>query len=141
MFNKKLQVEKVELVKKIIRQNSYGDYEKSHKQCIELGIRVNRPALDNFGKKLKKLDLAAKPSLEFDDNADDAPVQNGQILEFISPNNNKTNSRALDLDAMTQEQARQRETEITYELGELKIRENALLNELAAISEKFDENE
>ncbi|UAA40635.1 hypothetical protein KIH87_09960 [Paraneptunicella aestuarii] len=136
MFDKKLQVEKVEMVKKIIRQNSYLNFDKSHKQCIELGIRVNRPALDNFGKKLKQLDLAKKPPNAKEQNSNRIH-SGGEILEFKKPGSNGKSNVAIDIVSMTLEEAKQRETEITYELGELKIKENALLNELAVINKKF----
>lgn len=136
MFNKKLQIEKVEMVKKIIRQNSYLNFDKSHKQCIELGIRVNRPALDNFGKKLKQLDLAKKPksSIAQDNNRTHS---GGEILEFKKPDSKGNSHAVIDIVSMTLEEAKQREMEITYELGELKIKENTLLNELAVISKKL----
>jgi len=141
MFDKKLKVEKVEMVKKIVRDNNYDDYAKAHQQCIELGINVNRPALDKFGKKLKKLDTAPRPQLN-----PNAPslnhVANGSNVEYIDTAKARRGEMGLayDLDSLSNEAAKERESAITYELGELKIREHRLLQELALISEKFKLN-
>lgn len=129
------------MVKKIVRDNNYADYAKAHRQCIELGINVNRPALDNFGKKLKKLDTAPRPKLN-----PDAPslnhVSNGSNVEYIDAAKARRSELELayDLNSLSGEAAKEREVAITYELGELKIREHRLLQELALISEKFKFN-
>ena len=133
MFEKKLQVEKVEMVKKIVRQNNYADYEKSHQQCIELGIKVNRPALDNFAKKLQQLDSGPKNTLEFEES--DGHKTNDSLVEYADPEKNGSESRNIsyDIETMSKEEAKARENAITYELGELKIKEHALLQELSLI--------
>lgn len=138
MFEKKLQVEKVEMVKKIVRQNNYSNYEKSHQQCIELGIKVNRPALEHFAKKLEQLDAGPKNKLEFE--KAEPHQTNGSLVEYVDSQKNGSESRSIsnDVENMTKEEAKARENSITYELGELKIREHALLQELARIMEKFD---
>lgn len=141
MFDKKLKVEKVEMVKKIVRDNNYSDYANAHRQCIELGINVNRPALDNFGKKLQKLDNAPRSQLN-----PNAPtlhqVSDGSNVEYIDRAKARRGEMELayDLDSLSSEAAKQRESAITFELGELKIREHQLLQELALISEKFKLN-
>lgn len=140
MFENKLQVEKVEMVKKIIRQNNYADCEKSHQQCIELGIKVNKPALDSFSKKLFQLDNAPKNSLKPE--VPQAHITNGSLVEYVDPENDASNldSTNSNVEEMTKEDARKRESEITYELGELKIREHRLLNELSQIIKKLEQD-
>lgn len=59
MFENKLKVEKVEMVKRIIRQNNYHQCELSHQQCQALGLNVNLPALERFSSKLELIDRAA----------------------------------------------------------------------------------
>lgn len=144
MFNKKLQVEKVEMVKKIIRDNDYANYAKAHRECVELGIKVNRPALDNFGKKLQQLDKAAKPKLEFD-----APP--GEEIQLSEPTikeeptiieepttipDTAYTSNKTKFDTMSFDDMKRREDEITFELGALKIKENELLVELSHIKKR-----
>lgn len=141
MFDKKLKVEKVELVKKVIRQNNYSHFEKSHEECLDLGINVNRPALDNFAKKLKQLDLAQKPQLDYE-----APLQDtssGNLVDYFDRVRGVTTAQAapfnsVELDGMTHQEAQERREAITFELGELKIKEHALLQELSHLSSKFD---
>lgn len=138
MFGNKLKVEKVELVKKIIRQHNYTDFEQAHQECVALGIKVNRPALDNFALKLKQLDTAKKPSLDLTP----PPMHrtNGSLVEYFD----KTNAplpmtlNYIEIESMTQEQAHERKNAITIELGELKIKEHALLQELSLILSKFE---
>lgn len=134
MFNKKLQVEKVEMVKKIIRKYDYGNYEATHKECVELGLNVNRPALDRFGEKLQMLDSQAKSKskLLLDEVESSSEQQAIQLSEDavqpvdISPNVSSSHYGQLG----------NRADEITYELGALRIRENELLKELSEIRKK-----
>lgn len=126
MFNKKLQVEKVEMVKKIIRKYNYSDYASTHKECVELGLNVNRPALDRFGEKLQMLDSQAKSKskLMFEDTPE-PPKQEGSIeLSSDVPANGSYT------------QFTSRAEEITFELGALRIRENELLKELSQIRKR-----
>ena len=126
MFNKKLQVEKVEMVKKIIRKYDYSDYERTHKECVELGLNVNRPALDRFGEKLQMLDSQAKSREEF--TLEDAPVNESQEpVKLVSEPLTDTNTNGKH------SQFASRADEITFELGVLKIREAELMEELKHI--------
>ncbi|MCC2604039.1 hypothetical protein [Planctobacterium marinum] len=133
MFNKKLQVEKVEMVKKIIRKYDYGNYEATHKECVELGLNVNRPALDRFGEKLQMLDSQAKSKskLLFDEVESHSPT--ASAIEI-------TKEPTIELsDQVTKSdygRFASRSEEITFELGALRIRENELLTELSEIKKK-----
>ena len=123
MFNKKLQVEKVEMVKKIIRKYDYGNYAQTHKECVELGLNVNRPALDRFGEKLQMLDSQAKSKSKvmFDDEVEGKGPQGS-----IELSNDPVASAGKSLNFS---QFSSRAEEITYELGALKIREAELLKD------------
>jgi len=133
MFNKKLQVEKVEMVKKIIRKYDYGNYEATHKECVELGLNVNRPALDRFGEKLQMLDSQAKSKskLLFDEVDSHSPTPSSIEL---------SKEPAIELsDQVTKSdygRFASRSEEITFELGALRIRENELLKELSEIKKR-----
>ncbi|MCY7293830.1 hypothetical protein [Alteromonas sp. a30] len=137
MFGKKLKVEKVELVKKIIRQYNYTDFEKAHQECVGLGIKVNRPALDNFALKLKQLDTAEKPKLDLSP----PPIHQtrGSLVDYFdNVREGIATFSHIEVDSMTAEQASERKNAITLELGELKIKEHALLQELSLILNKFE---
>jgi len=142
MFNKKLQVEKVEMVKKIIRKYDYGNYEATHKECVELGLNVNRPALDRFGEKLQMLDSQAKSKSKvmLDTDVPDEPGPKGVIevdgsgpkgvIDVGGPD------QTVAANTTNYSQFSSRADEITYELGALKIREAELLAELSRIRKK-----
>ncbi len=194
MIDEKFRGEKVEMVKRIIRQNNYHQYEKTHSQCIALGLNVNRTALDRFANKLELIDKAnmskqqvelqkieqlereaeqkrkellsqSHPSLESSsrqyktsqaaspvehvplDNYDRnkqhlAPDIQPQTRQITTPVQSVVMKRVTpterSLNEMSYEQVKQRETEITFALGELKIRENELLQELISLSELLD---
>ncbi|GAB5380682.1 MAG: hypothetical protein Alis3KO_20140 [Aliiglaciecola sp.] len=191
MFEK-LKVEKVELVKRVIRQNNYDQYEKTHRQCVELGLNINRQALDRFANKLELIDKAQLSKRQFElhkleiaaqeqkerrqqqhvsksaTNQPPASLRSNKDRELdahleqydesyteeavistpqppkrrVAPQqkNKMTRHGSMPGD-MTYEQVKQRETEITFELGELKIRENELLQELIRLTEALDKNQ
>lgn len=213
MFDGKLKVEKVELVKRIIRQNNYHQYEKNHAMCVELGLHVNRTALDRFADKLELIDRAelakrqnrleeieaekqvqrmqraetqaarSRPqpsaqrqasiaSAETDMFHEDVSSPSHPVVTATAQNTAGTTShrevsiqgiaketallkqatmalnestRALKPSApvqpkqkMTYEEVKKREQEITFQLGELKIRETELLQELINLSSFLD---
>eukprot|EP00581_Thalassiosira_minuscula_P039685 CAMPEP_0184473774 /NCGR_PEP_ID=MMETSP0740-20130409/127290_1 /TAXON_ID=385413 /ORGANISM="Thalassiosira miniscula, Strain CCMP1093" /LENGTH=194 /DNA_ID=CAMNT_0026850813 /DNA_START=57 /DNA_END=638 /DNA_ORIENTATION=- len=194
MFEK-LKVEKVELVKRVIRQNNYDQYEKTFRQCSELGLNINRQALDRFANKLElidkaqlskrqyelqKLEIAKQEQQEDREKARNAErsrqlkIQKKQQQQNRQISSESQRLKDIELDAhldsmdesldpmlddaieeaprieqrsrdrrstdkprsrqpstkkveLSYEEVKQRETEITFELGELKIRENELL--------------
>ena len=159
MFDSKLRVEKVEMVKRIIRQNNYHQYEKTHTQCVELGLNVNRPALDRFANKLELIDKAELSKRQYQLHQievakhqaleEQKQKQSQKLAEFADTSQQvqakpkklvrrKIQAQAPRLQEMTYEQVKQREEEITFALGELKIRENELLQELISLSELLD---
>lgn len=163
MFDSKLKVEKVEMVKRIIRQNNYHHYEKTHRQCIDLGLNVNRAALDRFANKLELIDKAGlskrqnelqQLELARQQGAQQPAHMSTQVStqsyqqniapqqQSISAHNSGTiRQPSVHNTKMTYEQVKQRETEITFALGELKIRESELLQELISLSELLDNNQ
>ena len=201
-------MEKVDIVKRLIRANNYEQCDRTFEQCVELGIQVNRVALGRFAAKLELIDKAerqrnrrnaskpqaqakpqttrapsqrqpaAKPttSLRYEQasnleiaaspaqqqsaeaprsqprevvsNAElnmalqqDALAEMPQVIESAL-NELKANAPSMPVlpEEMTYEQVKQREAEITFELGSMKIREHALLQELNALSEKLGGN-
>lgn len=197
MFEDKMRDDKVELVKRIIRQNNYHQYEKTHNQCLDLGLNVNRSALDRFASKLELIDkailakrqheLAQLEQAEKREKAKQQKAQNPKALyqqevyeqdfssaelasqqsppspapapakpqkkarpspspeieELRTPQKQQsgTQNKKTALHKMTYEEVKQRETEITFALGELKIRENELLQELISLTEMLDSNQ
>lgn len=134
MFNKKLQVEKVEMVKKIIRKYDYGNYEATHKECVELGLNVNRPALDRFGEKLQMLDSQAKSKSKL--LFDEVESPSGQESIQLSDESTPSVDMSSNVSSGNYGQFGSRADEITFELGALRIRENELLKELCEIRKK-----
>ncbi len=51
-------MEKLETVKRLVRQNNYKDNDITYKQCQELGVTVNRVGLEIFARKLRTMDRA-----------------------------------------------------------------------------------
>lgn len=181
-----LKVEKVELVKRVIRQNNYDQYEKTHRQCVELGLNINRQALDRFANKLELIDKAQLSKRQYELHkleiaAQEQKEKRQQVAKshYHKSSVTQPNAKDRELDAhldkyeetfqpsqqvqrqkpesspsrrkvarsvkapieMSYEQVKQRETEITFELGELKIRENELLQELIRLTEALDKNQ
>ena len=122
-----LKDDKVELVKRLIRANNYRQYDKTLEQCTEMGININRIALARFADKLELIDKAERTRT--------LRQQNEEKQERApSP---PPSTAALAPRDMTYEQVKQREAEITFELGALRIKENALLIELNSLSERL----
>ena len=53
-------MEKVDVVKRLIRSHNYRDTERVYLRCHELGIHVNKTALYRFSEKLALLDKASR---------------------------------------------------------------------------------
>ncbi|MGS2720124.1 hypothetical protein [Paraglaciecola aestuariivivens] len=111
--------EKVEVVKSLIRRNNYKAYQLIFDQCSDLGISVNMHSLTRFAEKLELLDRAERTK------------RAAQQVDSEKPKSK----------FMSYEQVKRRETEITFELGELKIKENKLLEELNQLADLLDSNQ
>jgi hypothetical protein len=165
-LDNKIKTEKVELVKQLIRKNNYRQFERTHQQCISLGITVNREALDRFAEKLELIDKAQKArSMRYyqhpvvDENLSVTNKQGRQQAKSQLAMSTQTHAPALSaplyprgeksapgyqsgispvaVEDMTYEQVKKRETEITFELGALKIKESELLQELNSLSSRL----
>jgi arginine repressor len=116
MLSGKSKSEQVDAIKQLIRQNKYKNNDITFQQCIRMGLSVNQHSLSRFAEKLELLDRAERS-------------------KQINQDKQKTSSSGQTL---SYAQVKQRETEITFELGELKIRENKLLEELNTLSKLLD---
>jgi hypothetical protein len=117
MLSGKSKSEQIEAIKKLIRQNNYREHDRTYEQCVRMGLSVNFQSLGRFAEKLELLDRSERAKQK-----------------------NNTNSFS-NRPTITYAQLKQRETEITFELGELKIRENKLLEELNSLSKMLDVKE
>jgi hypothetical protein len=115
MLSDKSRSDKVEKIKNLIRKNDYRNSEKTYQQCMEFGISVNLNALSRFSEKLELLDRAVRT----------------RRLDQLHQEHSHGAS-------MTYEQVKHRETEITFELGELRVKENRLMEELNKLSIMLD---
>ena len=122
--------DKIDLVKRLIRANNYRQYDKTLEQCHELGININRIALTRFADKLELIDKAERNKAIRKQATESQQVKSAGV----GTSNKNTKLAARD---MTYEQVKQREAEITFELGALRIKENALLMELNSLSERL----
>jgi hypothetical protein len=116
MYGDRSRSDKVETIKNLIRQNNYKNSEKTYEQCMDFGISVNLISLTRFSEKLELLDRAER----------------SKRLDTL----HREKTRAPDV--MTYEQVKHRETEITFELGELRVKENRLMEELNKLSKLLD---
>lgn len=157
MFKDKIQVEKLERVKQIVRAHNYSNYERAHQDCQELGINVNRPALDRFADRLFETDKGRKhtkltpvaASVQLAASAPEVTESGIRITpKSAKDKRNKTSHKRDKKQATTPSSqphsstetqlapplsytdVQKRTHEITFELGQLKIRENELLMEL-----------
>jgi argininosuccinate synthase len=116
MLSDKSRSDKVDTIKNLIRKNNYKNSEKTYKQCMEYGISVNLNSLSRFSEKLELLDRA---------------VRSRRLDQLHQEKNHGATM-------MTYEQVKHRETEITFELGELRVKENRLMEELNKLSKMLD---
>ena len=110
-----LKDDKVALVKRLIRANNYRHCDKTLQQCIASGIEINLNTLSRFAEKLELIDR----------------------VERNRRHSRQAKKSSLAPRDMTYEQIKQREAEITFELGALRIKENALLIELDSLSKRL----
>lgn len=145
MYDKKLRVEKLEIVKRLIRKNHYNQYDKTHNECIELGLNVRRAALDKLADKLALLDKKSPPTLDFQKSpehqtkpeetfGDEHGEENQTFIELGDSSTVKTQHTSKPYKSY--EEMEQRQSEITFELGTLKIKEHELLTELSQLKHK-----
>ncbi|MFC3095705.1 hypothetical protein DRW07_07675 [Alteromonas sediminis] len=171
-------MEKIDIVKRLVRSHNYQHIENVYTRCVELGIHVNRSALTRFAQKLALIDRAERQvkkkkhlsdfdfepktqtfyaekqtQEEYQLAADYEPEPQAQtypvepkpipspaavsvadIASASSANEVQNNKKVLSYG-----EAKRRETEITFELGALKIKEHALFEELNEIAQIIED--
>lgn len=164
-------MEKVEVVKKLIRSHNYCDIEKIYIRCLEFGIHVNKTALSRFSQKLSLLDKVNKPidrqreervvesviniparqANSSDENGElvvkrmvaEPPTAKAEtpisLIDIHKPVETQKAETSKEATPISFSEAKRREAEITFELGALKIKEHALLEELNNLSKIIDE--
>ena len=128
-------MEKIDIVKRLVRANNYQHCDNTFKQCIELGIHVNREALERFSAKLELIDNAERQKARRNQQqklTHPAPLTN-PLTQPVKPGKPVPAQSRMSYDEI-----KQREAEITFELGTMKIREHQLLEELNSLSGKLD---
>lgn len=160
-------MEKIDVVKRLIRSHNYSDLDRVYIRCLEMGIYVNKTALHRFCQKLALLDRAQQRSTTNRNVVKGTPVSKSSealesdiaahftqtfesnnllnkkpqlpISQLKSKEEHSAISDTLDKKELNFSEAKRREAEITFELGALKIKEHALLEELNALSKIIDE--
>ncbi|GGF57670.1 hypothetical protein [Alteromonas lipolytica] len=148
-------MEKLETVKRLVRQNNYKNNDITFKQCQDLGVTVNRVGLEIFARKLRAMDRAEEINLYKEQPMEQAhtSVQPSATLSFEKSSvelgnysehyrartqvSNVTHlSKAEVLRKPLPNDPAERKREITFELGTIKVREHELLQELNSIEHK-----
>ena len=153
-------MEKLETVKRLVRQNNYKNNDITYKQCQELGVTVNRVGLEIFARKLRAMDRAEEINSmnKHSMSGADTAVNQHQSLSFETSsqtpgaysNTYRQGSYHSNVTPLTKAEAyrkplikdpAERKREITLELGTIKVREYELLKELNFLehNDKFAE--
>ncbi|MEC9259909.1 MAG: hypothetical protein VYD53_01075 [Pseudomonadota bacterium] len=143
-------MEKLETVKRLVRQNNYRDNDITYKQCQELGVTVNRVGLEIFARKLRAMDRADEINAYKEQSMAAQAEQNGTPSARLSfekssyipgavGQNFSSSSQYANVTPLNKAEVHrkplpndptERKREITFELGTIKVREYELLQEL-----------
>ncbi|MDY6928552.1 MAG: hypothetical protein SWN10_15800 [Pseudomonadota bacterium] len=143
-------MEKLETVKRLVRQNNYRDNDITYKQCQELGVTVNRVGLEIFARKLRAMDRADEINAYKEQSMAAQAEQNGMPAQSPSFEKSSFIPEIFEQNFSSSEQysnvtplnkaeihrkplpndPTERKREITFELGTIKVREYELLQEL-----------
>lgn len=143
-------MEKLETVKRLVRQNNYKNNDITYKQCLELGVTVNRVGLEIFARKLRAMDRAeevnAHKEFSMARQAGTGPVHSrtfsfekssvelGSYSEHYRADSQPSNVTHLNKAEIRRKplatDPTERKREITFELGTIRVREYELLQEL-----------
>ncbi|MBR9794247.1 MAG: hypothetical protein GYB58_21135 [Gammaproteobacteria bacterium] len=143
-------MEKLETVKRLVRQNNYRDNDITYKQCQELGVTVNRVGLEIFARKLRAMDRADEINAHKEQSMAAQAQQNGSPSAGLSfeksayipgtyEHNYSSSTQYSNVTPLNKAEVRrkplpndptERKREITFELGTIKVREYELLQEL-----------
>lgn len=142
-------MEKLETVKRLVRENNYKNNDITYQQCQKLGVTVNRVGLEIFARKLRTMDRAEEINSQklhsMAEEARQAASQRSLTFERSSVELGSFNSvspyasHSSNITHLSQVESRrknssfdpaERKREITFELGSIKVREQQLLHEL-----------
>ena len=143
-------MEKLETVKRLVRQNNYRDNDITYKQCQELGVTVNRVGLEIFARKLRAMDRADEVNAYKERSMAAQAEQNGSPATGLSfekssyisgtfEQNYSSSTQYSNVTPLNKAEVHrkplpndptERKREITFELGTIKVREYELLQEL-----------
>lgn len=147
-------MEKLETVKRLVRENNYKNNDITYKQCQELGVTVNRVGLEIFARKLRTMDRAeevnshklhsmaeetrqatSRRTLTFERSSVELGSFNS-VSPYASHSSNITHLNQVEnrRQSGTFDPA-ERKREITFELGTIKVREQQLLIELNSLDD------
>lgn len=145
-------MEKLETVKSLVRANNYKNNDVTYKQCLDMGVSVNRVGLEIFARKLRAMDRAEE--IEAHKNHSMQYSQSQRLhgesmlsfekssIEYGSGYQRPSSGTVAELKKVSNianlESRRkmpgyspsERKKEITFELGSIKVREYELLQEL-----------
>mgnify|MGYP001177200032 FL=1 len=143
-------MEKLETVKRLVRQNNYRDNDITYKQCQELGVTVNRVGLEIFARKLRAMDRADEINAHKEQSMAAQAEQNSLPATSLSfekssyipgafEQNDSSSTQYYNVTPLSKAEVHrkplpndptERKREITFELGTIKVREYELLQEL-----------
>lgn len=145
-------MEKLETVKSLVRANNYKNNDVTYKQCLDMGVSVNRVGLEIFARKLRAMDRAEEieahknhsmqNSHSVGNRSESMMTFEKSSIEFGSGFQRTSKNSANELGTVTHiaelESRRkahgftpsERKKEITLELGTIRVREYELLQEL-----------
>ena len=143
-------MEKLETVKRLVRQNNYRDNDITYRQCQELGVSVNRVGLEIFARKLRAMDRADEINAHKEQSMAAQAEQNGTATTELSFEKSSyihgafkqsfsSATQYSNVTPLNKVEARyktlsndpiERKREITLELGTIRVREYELLQEL-----------
>ena len=143
-------MEKLETVKRLVRQNNYRDNDITYKQCQELGVTVNRVGLEIFARKLRAMDRADEINAHKEQSMAAQAEQNGNPSSGLAfekssyipgsfEQNYSSSGQYSNVTPLNKAEIHrkplpndptERKREITFELGTIKVREYELLQEL-----------
>ncbi|PRO73399.1 hypothetical protein C6Y40_11740 [Alteromonas alba] len=143
-------MEKLETVKRLVRQNNYRENDITYKQCQELGVTVNRVGLEIFARKLRAMDRADEINAHKEQSMAAQAEQNGNPSSGLAfekssyipgsfEQNYSSSAQYSNVTPLNKAEIHrkplpndptERKREITFELGTIKVREYELLQEL-----------
>ena len=156
-------MEKLETVKSLVRANNYKNNDVTYKQCLEMGVSVNRVGLEIFARKLRAMDRAEEIEAHKNQSmqsSHSSPLQSERMMDFEKSSIEYGSGIQLSSDEgnvgfgkvtniasietrrqMPGYSPTERKKEITFELGTIKVREYELLQELNMLIAEEKQND